>query len=127
MDETKTAVPKYIANTATNTSNRNTAFYTSAFQNIESASYLRLRDLTLNYALPTDLVKKLSMSELSVYGQVNNPGYVTFEPGKSMQWYVDRAGGYASGAEKELTRIIKGRSHVWIKGDEKNVIVESGD
>jgi polysaccharide export outer membrane protein len=62
-----------------------------------------------------------------VYGQVNNPGYVTFEPGKSMQWYVDRAGGYASGAEKELTRIIKGRSHVWIKGDEKNVVVESGD
>jgi protein involved in polysaccharide export with SLBB domain len=62
-----------------------------------------------------------------VYGQVNNPGYVTFEPGKSMQWYIDRAGGYASGAEKELTRIIKGRSHVWIKGDEKNVVVESGD
>jgi protein involved in polysaccharide export with SLBB domain len=62
-----------------------------------------------------------------VYGQVNNPGYVTFEPGKSMQWYIDRAGGYASGAEKELTRIIKGRSHVWIKGDDKKVIVESGD
>jgi protein involved in polysaccharide export with SLBB domain len=62
-----------------------------------------------------------------VYGQVNNPGYVTFEPGKSMQWYIERAGGYASGAEKELTRIIKGRSHVWIKGDEKNVVVESGD
>ncbi|MFN5176644.1 MAG: SLBB domain-containing protein [Ignavibacteria bacterium] len=62
-----------------------------------------------------------------VYGQVNNPGYVTFEPGKSMQWYIDRAGGYASGAEKDLTRIIKGRSHVWIKGTEKNVVVESGD
>lgn len=62
-----------------------------------------------------------------VYGQVNNPGYVTFEPGKTMQWYIDRAGGYASGAEKELTRIIKGRSHVWIKGTEKNVVVESGD
>jgi TonB-linked SusC/RagA family outer membrane protein len=71
-DETKTDVPKYIANTATNTSTRNTAFYTSAYQNIESASYLRLRDLTLNYALPADLVKKLSMSDLSVYGQVNN-------------------------------------------------------
>ena len=62
-----------------------------------------------------------------VYGQVNNPGYVTFEPGKTMQWYIERAGGYASGAEKELTRIIKGRSHVWIKGTDKNVIVESGD
>ncbi|MCE2834012.1 MAG: TonB-dependent receptor [Chitinophagaceae bacterium] len=71
-DETKTDVPKYIANTATNTSSRNTAFYTSAFRNIESASYLRLRDLTLNYALPSDMVKKLTMSELSVYGQVNN-------------------------------------------------------
>jgi len=71
-DETRTDVPKYIANTATNTSTRNTALYTSAFRNIESASYLRLRDLTLNYGLPSDLVKKLSMSELSVYGQVNN-------------------------------------------------------
>jgi TonB-linked SusC/RagA family outer membrane protein len=71
-DEAKTDVPKYIANTATNTSTRNTAFYTSAFQNIESASYVRLRDLTLNYALPADVTKKLSMSELSIYGQVNN-------------------------------------------------------
>ena len=71
-DETKTDVPKYIANTATNTSTRNTGFYTNAYQNIVSASYIRLRDLTLNYNLPADLVKKWSMSELSVYGQVNN-------------------------------------------------------
>lgn len=71
-DEARTDVPKYIANTATNTSTRNTAFYTSAFRNIESASYVRLRDLTLNYALPADLVRKLSMGELSVYAQVNN-------------------------------------------------------
>jgi protein involved in polysaccharide export with SLBB domain len=62
-----------------------------------------------------------------VYGQVNSPGYVAFQPGKTMEWYIQKAGGYAAGAEKDLTRIIKGRSKVWVKGDDEKVIVESGD
>jgi protein involved in polysaccharide export with SLBB domain len=29
-----------------------------------------------------------------VNGYVNSPGPVAFEPGKNLDWYVDRAGGY---------------------------------
>jgi protein involved in polysaccharide export with SLBB domain len=29
-----------------------------------------------------------------VRGSVNSPGAVAFEPGKNLDWYVDRAGGY---------------------------------
>ena len=62
-----------------------------------------------------------------VYGQVNNPGYVTFVSGKTMDWYIQQAGGYAAGADEDLTRIIKGRSKIWVEGDKKDVFVESGD
>ncbi|MFN8361879.1 MAG: SLBB domain-containing protein [Candidatus Kapaibacterium sp.] len=61
-----------------------------------------------------------------VYGQVNKPGYLAFTPGKTMEWYIEQAGGFAAGAEKSLARIIKGRTKVWSLGGE-NVFVESGD
>lgn len=71
-DETKTDIPKYIANTATSTSSRYTNLYTNALQNIVSASYAKLRDVTLNYSFSPDLTRKLSMSSLDLYAQVNN-------------------------------------------------------
>lgn len=61
-----------------------------------------------------------------VYGQVQQPGYVEFFPGKRMQWYIDKAGGYSVGAEKNLSRIIKGKNKTWEKDDD-NVFVEAGD
>lgn len=61
-----------------------------------------------------------------VYGQVHQPGYVDFSPGKRLEWYVQRAGGYAAGAEKSLSRIIKGKNKVWVEDDD-NVFVEAGD
>ncbi|MBS1536354.1 MAG: SLBB domain-containing protein [Bacteroidetes bacterium] len=61
-----------------------------------------------------------------VYGQVNKPGYVSFTPNKTMEWYIERAGGFATGAEKSLARIIKGRTKVWSTGGD-NVFVEAGD
>jgi hypothetical protein len=40
--------------------------------NITSASYAKLRDLTINYQFGKNIANKLSMKELSIYGQVNN-------------------------------------------------------
>jgi hypothetical protein len=37
-----------------------------------SAAYAKLRDMTLNYAIPTAVASKLSMSACSIYAQVNN-------------------------------------------------------
>lgn len=61
-----------------------------------------------------------------VYGQVLRPGYVPYSSGKRLEWYVERAGGYATGAEKDRARIIRGRSKVWVEEDD-NVVVEPGD
>ncbi len=61
-----------------------------------------------------------------VYGQVNRPGYLPFTANRNIEWYVARAGGYATGAEKERARIIRGRSRVWVQDDD-NVYVEPGD
>jgi protein involved in polysaccharide export with SLBB domain len=61
-----------------------------------------------------------------VYGQVGNPGYITFKPGKTLDWYVEQAGGYAINAEKSRARIIDGRTKVWRKGGD-DVIVKAGD
>mgnify|MGYP001173878305 FL=1 len=61
-----------------------------------------------------------------VYGQVNHPGYVEFHEGKTMQWYIEKAGGYAQGAAKKRARIIRGKSRVWTEGDE-NTYVFAGD
>lgn len=60
-----------------------------------------------------------------VYGQVNNPGYVTYVAGKTLAWYVERAGGYGTGAQISRARIIKGRTHVWVEDDD--AVVEPGD
>lgn len=61
-----------------------------------------------------------------VYGQVNRPGYIDFTPSKRLEWYVDRAGGFASGAVENRSRIIKGKTKVWVE-DGRNKFVEPGD
>lgn len=61
-----------------------------------------------------------------VYGQVNNPGFVDFKPDQSMKWYINKAGGFASGAAEDRARIIRGNNKVWLKDDE-NVVVYAGD
>lgn len=61
-----------------------------------------------------------------VYGQVSQPGYVGFQKGKKLEWYVERAGGYAAGAKWRRARIIKGKTKVWVE-DDSDVFVEPGD
>jgi len=61
-----------------------------------------------------------------VYGQVNEPGYVLYQPNKNLKWYVEQAGGYAINAEEERARIISGRNKVWYEGDD-DVWVNAGD
>ncbi len=61
-----------------------------------------------------------------VYGQVNHPGYVEFREGQNMEWYIEKAGGYAKGATKNRARIIRGKSRVWTEGDSETFVL-AGD
>lgn len=70
-DELITNVPKYISNTAQN-SLRYVNLYTQGNTNIESASYAKLRDITLSYQIPQKSINKLGFSDFSIYVQANN-------------------------------------------------------
>ncbi len=61
-----------------------------------------------------------------VFGQVNNPGYVLFEEGRNMNFYINRAGGYAENADESRASIIRGKNKVWVEGD-SDAIVYAGD
>lgn len=61
-----------------------------------------------------------------VYGQVKNPGYIPYTPGKNAEWYVQAAGGFSAGAQESMMRIIKGRTKVWIEPEDE-IMLESGD
>jgi protein involved in polysaccharide export with SLBB domain len=65
--------------------------------------------------------------KVNVFGQVNNPGYVDFVEGQTMQWYINKAGGYATNAAPDRARIIRGSNHVWVNGFDKEVYVYDGD
>ena len=60
-----------------------------------------------------------------VYGQVNNEGYVSFEPGKNADYYIEKTGSYTLAADKSNTRVIKFNSRGWYKADETEI--QSGD
>ena len=60
-----------------------------------------------------------------VFGQVNDPGYVHYEPLKKHDYYIRKAGGFGERAQKEI-KIIKGNSYAWITADDKSKI-DPGD
>ncbi len=61
-----------------------------------------------------------------ISGYINKPGYIDFEPGKNMEWYIAKAGGISSGGVKNRARIVRGNTQVWSEGDSKE-FVYAGD
>jgi protein involved in polysaccharide export with SLBB domain len=60
-----------------------------------------------------------------VYGQVSNPGYLTYMPGLDYRYYVQKAGGYSVAADKGNVSLIKAGTKKWVEADEEPV--EEGD
>lgn len=63
--------------------------------------------------------------QVYVYGRVLRPGFVDFEPNKTMEWYIEKAGGYALNAHKDKTRIIRGFNKNWIESTENVSILDN--
>ncbi|ROL61297.1 hypothetical protein D9V86_06420 [Bacteroidetes/Chlorobi group bacterium ChocPot_Mid] len=61
-----------------------------------------------------------------VFGQVKNPGYIQFEQGKNMNWYIEKAGGFSETAKKSAARIIRGKNKTWVEGED-DIFVYAGD
>ena len=61
-----------------------------------------------------------------VFGQVNQPGYILYEPNKTMDWYIQKAGGIAVGGKDGRARIIRGSNKIWIEPEKDNYVI-AGD
>ncbi|MFT5374664.1 MAG: polysaccharide export outer membrane protein [Candidatus Latescibacterota bacterium] len=63
---------------------------------------------------------------ISASGQLKKPGLIDFEDGRTVRYYLSRAGGYSYGADKGGARLIRARTGVREKLD-NGLIVEAGD
>jgi hypothetical protein len=70
-DELVTNIPSFVAGT-TSVSRRDVAYYQSGDINVIDASYIKLRDITLNYNLPASIIRKLKASNISLRCQLSN-------------------------------------------------------
>jgi hypothetical protein len=61
---------------------------------------------------------------VKVSGNIANPGFLTYEPGKSHLYYINKAGGFSWRADKGKIKLVKGMTGEWVKPDG---VVEPGD
>ncbi len=72
-DEEVTDIPRYYSNSIDEyLSSRNIAYYLYADKNVVSASYIKLRDITLSYHLPDKLVRSLKLQAVSLSAQIGD-------------------------------------------------------
>jgi len=57
-------------------------------------------------------------NKIYIFGKVKNPGFVSFDGNKDFEWYIQKAGGYTTIAEKDRTRIIRGENKIWLDPEE---------
>ena len=64
-DNTNTDIPRAINGTSNNNIQISTRY-------VEDGSYIRIQNLTLGYSLPSDLISRIKITRLRVYGSVQN-------------------------------------------------------
>jgi TonB-linked SusC/RagA family outer membrane protein len=92
-DELITNIPSYVPSSGINISRRNIDYYIYGDINVVSASYIKLRDITLNYTFGPRMLNKLHVEALNLFLQTGNfmvwkandygidPEYQTFNQG----------------------------------------------
>ncbi|MCI0512884.1 SLBB domain-containing protein [candidate division KSB1 bacterium] len=63
---------------------------------------------------------------ISVSGQVVRAGLITFVPGKTLAYYIQKTGGYGWNARKSGIRLIRGQTGEWLRPN-KNTEIFLGD
>jgi TonB-linked SusC/RagA family outer membrane protein len=71
-DELNTNIPSYIANSSLSESRRDLNYYSMGDLNVVSASFIKLRDITLSYSLPKNIVSLLRSDDITFRVQVSN-------------------------------------------------------
>lgn len=71
-DENITNVPSYIANSSVADTRREIWYYTWGDINVTNASFIKLRDITLIYSLPKNVLNHINTENISLRLQVSN-------------------------------------------------------
>lgn len=71
-DEQRTDIPAYVSNPGISYSRRDVNYYTYGDNNVISASYLKVRDITLGYDLQAAALRFLKIQRLNIYAQTTN-------------------------------------------------------
>jgi TonB-linked SusC/RagA family outer membrane protein len=71
-DEANTNIPSFVADASTNATRRYTDYYVRGNQNIVSASYAKIRDMSISYSMPSTIVKKIKAQGLTFRLQLSN-------------------------------------------------------
>jgi protein involved in polysaccharide export with SLBB domain len=85
---------------------------------ISGAEDYELQDGDLIYVPPKN-------NFVYVFGQVNTPGFVSYEKGKDYRYYISKAGGFTGFARKGDVKVIKRKTFTW--NDADDVEIEPGD
>jgi len=71
-DEHYTNIPSYVSNSSLSYTRRDIQYYTLSDMNVVSASYIKLRDITLAYDLPAALLNTIHTDRITLRAQVSN-------------------------------------------------------
>jgi len=80
-------------------------------------------DVALSDGDEIDIPKR--PTTIYVSGFVNNAGYVSYQEGAPLRYYIAQAGGYSEGSTPGRTVVIKLRSKAWMDPDDTKI--EPGD
>lgn len=71
-DEARTQIPSYVVTDNLSSSRRDVRYYTFGDINVLDASFIKIRDVALSYALPSHWTEKIHTRNLSIRAQVSN-------------------------------------------------------
>lgn len=82
------------------------------------------QDVVLRYGDVINIPRR--WETVTVSGQVEHPGMISFVSGMGPDYYIHQAGGYTKKADKGRVQIIKARTQIWMSKDEIETL-EPGD
>lgn len=86
----------------------------------------QVNQLKATYIMDRDsLIVPRDLGTVYVYGQVEKPGFVNHQPGASLNYYLNTAGGYALASDPKRVYVIKAGTLAW--SEAKDTVIESGD
>lgn len=71
-DEQRTQIPAYVSIASNRANTRNTSYYTMGDLNVMDASFIKLRDITLAYSIPAQLLKRVKADDITLRVQLVN-------------------------------------------------------